>query len=236
VPKYGLAVAVHVLVEPGARAGWPKSSQAWPCGLLGGRVGDRHRSIRSKAYRKWQKMAAVANAIERSDPVVIANDRLTIDDAGRERKRANVSRISGKRQVRSLPGLRRRRRSGKVSACCQWRIGRPRQGRRDSPQNASAAKRSHQWRDRIRAVTSTDAAANGLNTNTELSSNGSQANSASPVGGADGRAPRGMDCRPTDRRAALGALALGPRHAGHHALSDDRALSTEVSLILGGVG
>src|SRR5215831_20394012 len=68
--------------------------------------------------------------------------------------------------------------------------------------------------DRIRAVTSTDAAANGLDTNTELCGNGSQAKSASLVGGADGRAPRGMDCRPTDRLAALGALGLGPRHAG----------------------
>jgi len=33
-----------------------------------------------------------------------------------------------------------------------------------------------------------------------------------------------MDCRPTNRLAALSALGLGPRHAGHHALSDDRAL------------
>jgi hypothetical protein len=52
-------------------------------------------------------------------------------------------------------------------------------------------------------VTSTDAAANGLNTNTELCGDGSQANSASLVGGADGRTPRVMDCWPTDRPAAL---------------------------------
>ena len=38
------------------------------------------------------------------------------------------------------------------------------------------------------------------------------------------RTPRGMDCRPTDRLDALGALGLGPRHAGQHALADDRAL------------
>jgi hypothetical protein len=31
-----------------------------------------------------------------------------------------------------------------------------------------------------------------------------------------------MDCRPTDRLAALGALGLGPRHAGQHALADNR--------------
>jgi hypothetical protein len=53
------------------------------------------------------------------------------------------------------------------------------------------------------AAASTDAAANGLNTNTELCGNGSQANSASLVGGADGRAPRVMDCRSTNRPAAL---------------------------------
>jgi len=51
-------------------------------------------------------------------------------------------------------------------------------------------------------VTSADAAANGLDANTELCGNGSQANSASFVGGADGRTPRGMDCRPTDPLAA----------------------------------
>jgi hypothetical protein len=62
-------------------------------------------------------------------------------------------------------------------------------------------------------VTSIDAAANGLDTNTELCGNGSQANSAGFVGGADGRTSRGMDCRSTDRLAALGALGLGPRHA-----------------------
>jgi hypothetical protein len=33
-----------------------------------------------------------------------------------------------------------------------------------------------------------------------------------------------MDCRPTDRLAALGAIGLGPCHAHHHALADDRAL------------
>jgi hypothetical protein len=74
------------------------------------------------------------------------------------------------------------------------------------------------------AAASTDASANGLDTNTELCGNGSQANSASLVGGADGSTPRGMDFWPTDRFATLGALGLGPRHAGHHALADDRAL------------
>jgi hypothetical protein len=63
------------------------------------------------------------------------------------------------------------------------------------------------------AAASTDAAANGLDTNTELCGNGSLANSAGLVGGADGGTPRGMDCRPTDRLAALGALGPGPRHA-----------------------
>jgi hypothetical protein len=38
---------------------------------------------------------------------------------------------------------------------------------------------------RIRAVTSTDAAADGLDSNTELGCNGSQANSASLVGSAE---------------------------------------------------
>jgi len=42
-------------------------------------------------------------------------------------------------------------------------------------------------------VTSTDAAANGLDRNAELQGNGTQANSASLVGSADGRTPRGMD-------------------------------------------
>ena len=74
------------------------------------------------------------------------------------------------------------------------------------------------------AAASTDAAANGLDTYTELYGIGSQANSAGLVGGVDGRTPRWMDCRPTDRLATLGALGLGPRHAGHHALADDRAL------------
>jgi hypothetical protein len=74
------------------------------------------------------------------------------------------------------------------------------------------------------AAVSTDAAANGLDTNTELCGNGSQANSAGFVGGADGRTPRGMDGRPTNWLVALGTLGLGPRHAGHHALADDRAL------------
>ena len=74
------------------------------------------------------------------------------------------------------------------------------------------------------AAASTDAAANSLDTNTELRRDRSQANSASLVGSADGRTPRGMDCRPTDRLAALGTLGLGPRHAGQHALADDRAL------------
>src|SRR5215831_20104234 len=73
--------------------------------------------------------------------------------------------------------------------------------------------------DRIRAVTSTDAAANGLATNTELCGNGSQAKSASLVDGADGRTPHGMDGWSTDRLSALGALGLGPRHAGQHALA-----------------
>jgi len=44
---------------------------------------------------------------------------------------------------------------------------------------------------------STGAAANGLDTTTELGGNGSQTNSASLVGGADGRTPRGMDGGPT---------------------------------------
>jgi hypothetical protein len=68
---------------------------------------------------------------------------------------------------------------------------------------------------------STNAAANGLDTNTELCGNGSQANSTDS---ADSRTPRGMDCRPTNRLAALSALGLGPRHAGQHALADDRPL------------
>jgi hypothetical protein len=63
----------------------------------------------------------------------------------------------------------------------------------------------------------------GLDSNAKLFGNGSQANSADFVGGADGRAPRGMDCRPTDRLAALGTLGLSPRHAGQHALADDGA-------------
>ena len=57
------------------------------------------------------------------------------------------------------------------------------------------------------AAVSTDAAANGLDTNTELCGNGSQANSAGFVGGADGRAPRGMDCRPTDPVYATSSVA-----------------------------
>src|SRR5262249_1340922 len=68
-------------------------------------------------------------------------------------------------------------------------------------------------------VTSNDTAANGLDTNTQLCRNGSCL-----VGSADGRTPRGMDCRPTHRPAAVGALGLGPRHAGHHALAHNRAL------------
>src|SRR5262249_2960507 len=77
---------------------------------------------------------------------------------------------------------------------------------------------------RIRAVTSTDATTHRLDTNTELCGDGSQANSASLIGGADGGAARRMDCRPTDRLAALRTLPLGSRHAGQHALADDRAL------------
>jgi len=73
-------------------------------------------------------------------------------------------------------------------------------------------------------VTSTDAAANGLDTNTELGGNGSQANSIGFVGSTDGRTPHGMDGWPTDGLTALGALGLGPRHAGQHTLADDRAL------------
>jgi hypothetical protein len=78
----------------------------------------------------------------------------------------------------------------------------------------------------FRAVmtSSTEAAANGLDTNAELCRDRAQASSASLVGSADGRTPRRMDCRSTDRLAALGAPGLGPRHAGHHALADDRAL------------
>jgi len=74
------------------------------------------------------------------------------------------------------------------------------------------------------AAASTDAAANGLNTDAKLRCNGSQANSADFVGSADGRTSCWMDCRPTDRLAALGALGLGPRHACQHALANDRAL------------
>jgi hypothetical protein len=74
------------------------------------------------------------------------------------------------------------------------------------------------------AAASTDAAANGLDTNTELCGNGSQADPASLVGGADGRTSSGMDCRPTDRLAAPGALDPGPCHAGAHPLLDQRAL------------
>ena len=33
-----------------------------------------------------------------------------------------------------------------------------------------------------------------------------------------------MDCWPTDRLATLGALGLGPCHAGDHPLLDQRAL------------
>jgi hypothetical protein len=68
------------------------------------------------------------------------------------------------------------------------------------------------------------AAANSLDTNAELCGNGSQANSAGFVGSADGRTPSGMECSPTDRLAALGALGPGPCHAGAHPLLDERAL------------
>jgi hypothetical protein len=82
---------------------------------------------------------------------------------------------------------------------------------------------------------STDAAANGLDTNVELFGNGSQANSADFVGGADGRAPRGMDCRPTDRLAALGTLGLSPRHASKRPSSrHDAALSESAARAISG--
>jgi hypothetical protein len=73
------------------------------------------------------------------------------------------------------------------------------------------------------AAASTDAAANGLDPNTELCGNGSQADPASLVGGADGRTPAGWIA---GRPIGLPLLVLGPRlrHTGQHALADNRAV------------
>jgi hypothetical protein len=48
--------------------------------------------------------ALVTDEIERGNAVVIAGDSLPVEMQERERRRASVSTISGKRRVRSLPG------------------------------------------------------------------------------------------------------------------------------------
>jgi hypothetical protein len=106
VAKHGLAVAFHVLIEPNARCGLDQ--RHFQLGFAPHqRISPQVVAIQFNKVEGVEKdafiVAAIANDIERSYAVVIASNRLTIDGV-RERRRSNVSTISGKRWVRSLPG------------------------------------------------------------------------------------------------------------------------------------
>jgi hypothetical protein len=94
-----------------------RAAGLWRCEALRGRVPPQQRRQRGLAGRERlapqvvaverdqvervqehaRVVAAVADAIEARHPVVVADDGLSIDDAGRERRRASDSTIKGKR-------------------------------------------------------------------------------------------------------------------------------------------
>jgi hypothetical protein len=86
VPKHGLAIAFDMLVEPDAGAGLGHDrcergladlKRIAPPQIVAVQF-DQVEGVEERAVI----MAAVANEIERRNAVVIAGDRLTIDDAG----------------------------------------------------------------------------------------------------------------------------------------------------------
>jgi hypothetical protein len=79
VPKYGLAVAFHVLVESNTRPSLRQNNFQHGLASLR-RIASEIVPIRVQEYAVV--MMAVANEIERSDAVVITGNRLPIDDAG----------------------------------------------------------------------------------------------------------------------------------------------------------
>jgi hypothetical protein len=85
VPKHDFAVALHVLVEPDARAGL-RQDHFKPGLAAFQRITpeivavplDQVEGVQENAF----VVASVANAIEGGDAVVITGNRLPVDDAG----------------------------------------------------------------------------------------------------------------------------------------------------------
>src|SRR5215813_12234432 len=105
--KDGGAVAFHVFVEPDAGAGLGHDRRERGLADLK-RVAPQVVAIQLDEVEGVEEdafvSAVVPDEIERSHTVVIAGNSFPIDDEERERRRANVLTISGKRRVRSLPG------------------------------------------------------------------------------------------------------------------------------------
>ena len=98
--KYGLAVAFHVLIESNA---WPGLGQDYLKPDLAAlqRIRPEIVPVQFDQVEGVQEyifvMVTVANAIERSDANLVAGNRLPSMMQDRERRRTNVSTISGNR-------------------------------------------------------------------------------------------------------------------------------------------
>jgi len=103
----GRAVAFHMLVEAQAKASFGQDTSKRGLAHLK-RITPHVVAIQLDQVESVEEgtvvMAVVANEIERRHAVVIASTASPSIMQERERRRANVSTISGKRRVRSLPG------------------------------------------------------------------------------------------------------------------------------------
>ena len=103
----GRAVALDMLIEPDAGAGLGHDRRERRLAHLQ-RITPEVIAVQLDQVEGVQEraviMAAVANEIERGHAIIIAGDASPSMMQERERRRANVSAISGKRWVRSLPG------------------------------------------------------------------------------------------------------------------------------------
>jgi hypothetical protein len=107
VVEDGRAVALRVLVEPDARAGLGHDRCERSLADLK-RITPEVVAVQLDKVEGVEEYALasalVTDEIERGHAIVIAGDSQPSMMQERERRRANVSTISGKRWVRSLPG------------------------------------------------------------------------------------------------------------------------------------